>query len=79
MEITIETDRILVIRRRRSTRTWCRECGTDADMVELAQAEALTGMTQPMLRDAAAANGWHLAEGQDGTMRVCLESLLNSM
>jgi len=48
-------------------------------MVELTEAEALTGMTQPMLRDAAAANGWHLAEGQDGTMRVCLESLLNSM
>jgi len=32
-EITIETDQILIIRRRRSVRFWCQECGSPVDMV----------------------------------------------
>jgi len=78
-EITIETERVLIIRRRRSTRAWCQECGGEVDMVGLAEAEAITGTTQPMLQDSAKARGWHLAEGQGGTPLICLESLLKSM
>jgi len=77
-EITIETDRILTIRRWRSTRAWCQGCGGEMDMVGLAEAEGLTGMTQPMLGNSAEARGWHLAEGQGGILLICLESLLKS-
>jgi hypothetical protein len=77
-EITIETDRILIIRRRRSTRAWCPECGGEVDMVGLAEAEAITGTMQPMLQDSAESREWHLAKGQGGTPLICLESLRKS-
>jgi hypothetical protein len=36
-------------------------------------------MKVPRLRDPAAANQWHCFEDEDGTLLVCLESLLKSM
>jgi len=78
IEITIETERVLIIRRRRSTRAWCQACGREVDMVGLAEVEAITGAVQPMLQDSDEARGWHLAEGQGGTLLICLESLRKS-
>ena len=70
--ITIETNRVVIIRRRRVTRVWCPECGCEVNMVGLGEAEALTGESG---RDCAQARRWHLCEAQDGTRLVCLESL----
>jgi hypothetical protein len=75
-EVTIETDRVVTIRRRRSLRVWCVECGHVVDAVGAEEAGALCGMKQPMLRDRAEASGWHVCEGWDGEMLVCLDSLL---
>ncbi|HET6181703.1 MAG TPA: hypothetical protein VFE61_32590 [Candidatus Sulfotelmatobacter sp.] len=74
-EITIETDMIVTIRRRRSTRVWCRECGCAVDAVGLEEAGFLRGVTHPKPSDAVAAN-WHVCEGWDGQLLICLESLL---
>ena len=76
-EITIETHRFLIIRHRRTVRFWCQECGCEAEMVSLAEAEAFTGKTRPMLGECADAEGWHFAETTDKAMAtlVCLESL----
>jgi len=49
------------------------------DVVDLVQAEALTGMTQPRLGDCSEAKKWHCLEGPDGSVLVCLESLLKAM
>ena len=38
-EITVETDRVLIIRKSNSTRVWCAECGREVDMVDLDLAE----------------------------------------
>jgi len=75
----IETDQILIIRRRRSVRFWCQECGSQVDMVDLGEAEALTGVSERRLRDRAEAGKCHVHQGQDGVSLVCLESLLKSM
>ncbi|HKN71121.1 MAG TPA: hypothetical protein VJX30_08830 [Terriglobales bacterium] len=77
-EITVETHSVLTIRRRRSIRAWCPECGGEVEMVGLQEAEALTGMSGQAFRDSAKAPGWHFSDGQDGTGLVCLESLLKS-
>ena len=77
-EITIETDRVLIIRRRHSTRVWCPGCGGEADMVSLEQAGIVTGLAGKSLRDYAQARGWHLS-GQKGSLLICLKSLLKSM
>lgn len=77
--ITIETARVLIIRRGQSTRLWCRECGREVDMVGLSQAAVLVGSDQPLLRDAAERHGWHITEDRYGSPLVCLDSLLNAM
>lgn len=64
-------------------------------MVMLKEAEALSGMTQPMLSHPLTnqllttqpmlpgcrgdSRGWHRSEAADGAPLVCLESLLKSM
>jgi hypothetical protein len=77
-EITIETDRVLIIGRRHSTRAWCPECGRDVYVV---QAQMLTSGTQPRLLkgDSTGPQPWHSFEGPDGKLLVCLESLLKAM
>ncbi len=78
-EVTIETDRIITIRRRRSTRVWCRECGCSVDAIGVDEASALTGRKPMKLRDQAGAAGWHVCEGWDGEMLICLESVLKTL
>ena len=77
-EITVETDRVLIIRRRRSIRAWCQECGCEVDMVGLVEAQALVGMAGQALLDYAPARGWHVSEGQGKARLFCLESLLKA-
>ena len=77
-EITVESDRILIIRRRRVLRAWCQECGCEVDTVVLGEAEDYSGMSGLTLRVCAQAGGWHFSEGQDGTRLICLESLLKA-
>jgi hypothetical protein len=72
-EITVETDRVLIIRR--SVRAWCRQCGREVEMLSLAEAEALTAASEEELCASAQALRWHLSENQQGTCLVCLESL----
>jgi len=70
IEITIETDRVVIIRRKRSTRAHCQECGCEADMVDMTAAAELTGMTDRMLREHMDAQGWHLWQSPDGSPRA---------
>lgn len=77
-EITVETDHVLIVRRRRSVRAWCRQCGHEVDMVGLAEAEASTGISGPQLRNYAESRGWHLFQNDDGCDLICLESWLKS-
>ena len=78
-EITVESDRVLIIRRRRALRAWCQECGCEVDMVNSGEAGAPTGMSEQVLRDYAEGRSWHVCVGQDGIGLVCLESLLKSL
>jgi hypothetical protein len=78
IEITIKTDRVVIIRRTRLTQGQCQECGCEADMVDMTTAAELTGMTDRMLRDLMDVQGLHLGQSADGSPRICLESLLKS-
>jgi len=78
IEITIETDRVVIIRRNRPSRAQCQECGSEADMLEMTTAAELTGMRDRTLRDLMDAHELHLGQSPDGSLRICLESLLKS-
>lgn len=74
-EITVETERVLIIRRQRPRRAWCPGCGCEVDMVGLAEAQALTGTNHQISRELAESRGWHFDESQDKTLLICLASL----
>jgi len=73
--ITIETHRVMVVRRQRVVRFWCGECGGESEFVPV---EDLNGL----LEDGA--NGGsppdlnpelHFAKPRDGVVLVCIKSL----
>jgi hypothetical protein len=76
-EITVQTDRILVIRRRRPFRAWCYECGCETDMLTIDEVGSMTSAGLPPSLDAQP--GWHLSQAEDGTGLVCLDSFLKSL
>jgi len=79
MQITIETDEVTIVRRRHPRRTWCRECACEAEVVGMGEAGVLAGMTERALRNCAESQGWHLSDAGDGTLLVCLKSLLKTI
>lgn len=74
-EITVETSEVMVIRRTRVYRAWCRECGREVDMVGVPDARAIAGIRED---DAAWLAKWHVHEEPEGTL-VCMEALLKSI
>ena len=76
--ITIETEQILMIQQRSSNRRWCPECSKVVEMVRFAQAATLAGVSLGVLRECVSAEPWHVAEAQDGTPMICLDSLLKA-
>ena|SRR5271165_5402545 len=74
IQITIETHQVLIIRHP-STRLWCQECGREAEVLDLGDVQATTGIPHQILRDAAGTQGWHVSEGHDGSTRICLEAI----
>lgn len=76
--ITIETEQVLMIQRTGSNRRWCPECCREVEMVRFVQAAALAGVPLAVFRECARTEPWHLAEAQDGTPLICLDSLLKA-
>lgn len=77
-EITVETDQILIIRRQKATRIWCRDCGSVTDFVSLEQAGRVLEADPKTLVRGANADKLHLFRTADGSLLVCLAALLVS-
>jgi hypothetical protein len=77
IEMTVQTDQLLIIRRRRK-QVWCQQCGREVDAVSLQEAGKLAGATQPVLPANAESEAWHICTGNDGEQLVCLKSLLKA-
>jgi hypothetical protein len=75
IQISIETHQVFTIRRRRSTYSWCQQCGREAEMLDLGELQALTGIPHQILRDAAETHGWHVLQFHDGSTLICLEAM----
>ncbi|HKP86131.1 MAG TPA: hypothetical protein VJZ26_08545 [Blastocatellia bacterium] len=75
-EITIETDQVLVIRRRRKTlRTWCAACARKVVMVTADEAAAVAHVSLRTLYRWVESCTVHFTETQEGLLFVCLDSL----
>ncbi|HEV8486246.1 MAG TPA: helix-turn-helix domain-containing protein [Blastocatellia bacterium] len=78
-EITIETDRIFVLSRRKvSLVSWCNECGQRTTMVTVDEAAAIAGVTSRTMYRWADAQKLHFTETADGVLMICRASLTPS-
>lgn len=77
-EITIETDRVVVIRQRRSRRVWCQQCGREVNGVSFQEAGELNCLPQLALPDNPASAAWHVCVRENGEPVICLDSLLKT-
>jgi hypothetical protein len=76
-EITVETERILVIRRRyRAIEVWCNECDEAVIMIRPDQAAAVSGRGLRAIFGAIEQAQLHFLEQSDGMLLICLNSLL---
>ena len=73
--ITIETTSLLVLRSRNSKRTWCRECGAEAEMFTLEKGDLGTPNAAPFEK-LLNSGELHRAELPDGSSLICLNSFL---
>jgi len=76
-EITVETERTLVIRRRyRAVEAWCDECNAMVIMIRPDQAAAVSGRSLRAIFNDIERAALHFAEQADGMILICLNSLL---
>ena len=75
-EITIETDRIFVLSRRKvSVVSWCGECRQRTTMVTVDDAATIAGVTSRTIYRWADAEKLHFTETADGVLMICRASL----
>jgi hypothetical protein len=76
-EITVETERVLVIRRRyQAIETWCDLCAEKVVMIRPDQAAAVCGRSLRAIFGAIEQTRLHFVEQSDGMILICLNSLL---
>lgn len=75
-EITIETDRVFIVRqRKRAVRAWCAACAEVASMITTEQAANVAGLSARAIYRLVEAGTIHFAEQGEGLLLVCLNSL----
>jgi hypothetical protein len=67
---------MMTIIRPSHSRRWCRKCAREVEVVPIWEAGPLIGMTQLVLQECAETQKWHVLEDVDGSIQVCLDSLL---
>lgn len=75
-KITIETDSLLILRGRSSTRAWCPQCGADAEMIALENVGVVSNLSWPSLEAWLNLEELHGSQAS-GAALVCLNSLLS--
>jgi hypothetical protein len=77
MEVTIETNQVLVIQRRQVTRRWCSESGSESDFAGLDEANALFDKTR-IQQGIEASSSHHLPDIEIGSGTISRQPLLGA-
>jgi len=76
-EIAVETEETLTVRILRTRRARCATCATEVSMVRPETAARLTGVPLREIYRRVEAGAVHFQESADGTLYVCLDSLVS--
>lgn len=76
-EITIKTDRLVIVRCSRSTNfaAWCESCASPARMLSVDEAAMVSRSSSRAIYQRVEANQLHFTETPEGRLLVCLTSL----
>ena len=74
--ITIETDSVLLLRGRSSTRARCPFCGAESEMIAPENLQVISNLDRPALEEWINSSELHRLQGEDGSALICLNSLL---
>jgi hypothetical protein len=74
--IRIETDSLLILRSRSSTRAWCPLCAAEVEMIALDDTRVISNLEQPALEQWLNSGELHRSQAVDGLTLICLDSLL---
>jgi len=78
-EITIETERFLVISQRRSKpMIWCSDCDNELPMVTVVEAARIAGTTPSAISKLAEAGKLHFEVTREGQQFICSNSLASA-
>jgi hypothetical protein len=75
-KITIETDSLLILRSRNSRRAWCPLCAAEGEMIALESVGVVSNLERPALEEWLNSGKLHRSQATDGSVLVCLNSLL---
>ena len=74
--ITIETESLLILRGRTSTRAWCPLCGAEGEMIEVENLRVVSNLERIALEQWLNSVELHRSQAADGSALICLKSLL---
>jgi hypothetical protein len=75
--ITIETQQLIVIRKRSKIHAWCAACGQQSEFATLSEACALTANNAETLYQLMDGEKLHSLKAPDGFPLICLQSVIN--
>ena len=76
IEITVETERVMVFhRQRRTVRAWCVQCASEVEMVTPVEAASLAGVSPSAIYLLAEAGVIHSTLTAEEEVFICLKSL----
>lgn len=76
VNITIETDSLLVLRGRIPLRAWCPECGAEAEMIPLDDLGVVSNLPLVDVRAWLESESLHHTTAANGAPMICLNSML---
>ena len=76
IRITIETNSLLILRGRTSSRRWCTQCAEEVEMFALEDTAVLSNLPTRELNEWLNSGHLHRTQTPGGTELICLNSLL---
>ena len=73
--VTVETEQVVIIRRRRITRSWCSQCGDESEFIPVEAVSQMLGGGPGQGKLLPPGDGFHLHKIEDGSVLVCVKSL----
>jgi lysophospholipase L1-like esterase len=73
--ITVETQQIVIISRRRITRSWCSQCAAESEFIPVEVVNQVLGGGPGQGRQLPLGDGFHFSKAGDGAAVVCVRSL----